>query len=170
MRRRARRASSISLPICLALLTVLGSSAPAARASGTWLWPLSGPVIRGFDPPGSPYGAGHRGIDIAAPVGTQIVAPAAGTVSFAGRVGGHLFLTIAHGGGVSSTYSWLSGLLVRKADLISPGQPVALSGAGHPGDLIPSLHLGVKLGTAYVDPLEYLSPLDVGGFIRLAPL
>jgi murein DD-endopeptidase MepM/ murein hydrolase activator NlpD len=103
-------------------------------------------------------------------MGMQIVAPAAGTVTFAGKVGGHLFLTIAHGGGLASTYSWLSKLLVHKGDLVSGGQPVALSGAGHPGDLAPSLHMGVKLGTTYADPLEYLVPLDVSSLIRLAPL
>jgi murein DD-endopeptidase MepM/ murein hydrolase activator NlpD len=170
MRRQRTFRISIWLPICLTMLAVLGSSAPAAQAAGTWLWPVSGPVIQGFDPPDSPYGSGHRGIDIAAPVATEILAPESGTVTFAGKVGGQVFLTIAHGGGVASTYSWLSKLLVRKGDLVARGQPVALSGAGHPGDLVPSLHMGVKLGTAYADPLAYLAPLDLAGFIRLAPL
>jgi murein DD-endopeptidase MepM/ murein hydrolase activator NlpD len=171
MRRQGRRtAVSIWLPVCACLLTILGASAPAAHASGTWLWPISGPVIRGFDPPNSPFGSGHRGIDIAAPAGSPIVAPQAGTVTFAGSVAGHLFLTVAHGGGVASTYSWLNGLLVRKGDLVARGQAIALSGDGHPGALTPSLHMGVKLGTIYVDPLDYLMALDVTSLIRLAPL
>jgi murein DD-endopeptidase MepM/ murein hydrolase activator NlpD len=170
MRRHARSSGLIGAPVFLALLGVLGGAAPAAHASGTWLWPVSGPVIRGFDPPGSPYGSGHRGIDIAATVGTQVVAADMGTVSFAGQVGGQTFLTIAHGGGLSSTYSWLSGLLVRKGDVVSRGQPIALSGPGHPGQFTPCLHLGAKLGAAYVNPLDYLTPLDVTDLIRLAPL
>ena len=160
----------VLLALCLSLMSGAAASAPAAHASGTWLWPVSGPVIRGFDPPNSPYGSGHRGIDIGAFVGTQVVAVDSGTVTFAGQVGGQTFLTISHGGGLSSTYSWLSGLLVHKGDLVSRGQPVALSGWGHPGAFTPSLHLGAKLGTAYVDPLNYLPALDVTGLIRLAPL
>ena len=167
---RHRPILSVWLPVCLVVAGLLGTSAPPADAAGTWLWPISGPVIRAFDPPNSPYGSGHRGIDIAGPAGTQIVAPEAGTVTFAGQVGGHLFLTLAHGGGVSSTYSWLSGLLVHAGDLVSRGQAIALSGGCHPGDLVPCLHMGVKLGVEYVNPLDYLSGLDVGSFIRLAPL
>jgi murein DD-endopeptidase MepM/ murein hydrolase activator NlpD len=145
-------------------------AAPAAAAAGDWTWPIMGPVLRPFDPPGTPFGSGHRGIDIGAPVGTTVVAPAPGTVTFAGKVAGHLFVTLDHGGGVSSTYSWVSALSVRKGDLVTRGQPIALSGSGHPGDTVPSLHLGVKLDGAYVDPLDYLQPLDLGALIRLAPL
>jgi murein DD-endopeptidase MepM/ murein hydrolase activator NlpD len=36
-----------------------------ARAAGDWSWPVVGPVIRAFDPPDTPFGSGHRGIDIA---------------------------------------------------------------------------------------------------------
>ena len=174
--RRHRQRPVRSIPprvcflICLALLGALGASAPAAGASGTWLWPVSGPVIRGFEPPGSPYGPGHRGIDIAAPVGTQVKAADAGTVSFAGTVGSQVFLTISHSGGLSSTYSWLSQLLVHAGDLVVRGQPVALSGWGHPGGVTPCLHLGAKLGSSYVDPLNYLRSVDVASLIRLAPL
>src|SRR5687767_8493491 len=141
-----------------------------ARAAGDWAWPVVGPVIRGFDPPDSPFGSGHRGIDIAAGVASPVRAPADGQVSFAGPVGGRLFLTIDHGGGLESTYSWVSALLVRRGDLVTQGQPVVRTGGGHAGDLVPNLHLGVKLRDAYVDPLDYLGPIDVSSLIRLAPL
>src|SRR5918912_2069876 len=85
-----------------------GAGARPAVASGAWAWPVVGPVIRGFEPPTSPYGPGHRGIDIAAPEGTAVSAAAPGTVTFAGRVGGELFVTVDHGGGVKSTYAFLS--------------------------------------------------------------
>jgi murein DD-endopeptidase MepM/ murein hydrolase activator NlpD len=151
--------------------THAASPAPApAPASSAWTWPVVGPVIQGFDPPQNPFGSGHRGIDIAAPVGTSIVAPADGTVTFAGPVGGRLFLTIDHGGGLESTSSWLSALLVHKGDTVVQGQPVALTGWGHPNAPIPHLHFGVKLDDAYVDPLEYLGTAPVTGMIRLAPL
>jgi murein DD-endopeptidase MepM/ murein hydrolase activator NlpD len=155
--------------VVLAVALAFLPAAPA-RATGTWTWPVVGPVGRGFDPPDSPYGSGHRGIDIAAPVGTPVRAPASGAVSFAGNVGGHLFLTIDHGEGLLSTCSFLSSLLVRRGDLVAQGQVVALSGPGHVGDPAPSVHLGVRLNGQYVDPLDYLSPATLVDLIRLAPV
>ncbi|MGZ6545052.1 MAG: murein hydrolase activator EnvC family protein [Actinomycetota bacterium] len=155
--------------VVLAIPLSLLAAAPA-RATGSWTWPVVGPVVRGFDPPDSPYGSGHRGIDIAAPVGTLVRAPAEGVVSFAGNVGGHLFVTIDHGGGLLSTSSFLSSLLVHKGDLVAQGQGVALSGAGHVGDTAPSVHLGVRLNGLYVDPLDYLGPARLVDLIRLAPV
>ena len=155
--------------VVLAISLSLLPAAPA-RATGSWAWPVVGPVVRGFDPPDSPYGSGHRGIDIAAPVGSLVRAPAAGVVSFAGNVGGHLFVTIDHGGGLLSTCSFLSSLLVHRGDLVARGQVVALSGGGHVGDSAPSVHLGVRLNGQYVDPLDYLGPARLVDLIRLAPV
>ncbi len=165
-----RRLALVSLT---ALLVAVAPPAPGshrALAAGTWTWPVEGPVLRAFDPPDSPYGAGHRGIDIAAPVGSVVVAPAAGVVSFAGPVGGRLFLTIDHGAGLESTSSFLSGLLVRRGDRVEQEQPVATSGAGHTGDEIANLHFGVRLDDVYVDPLAYLTAVDVRSLIRLVPV
>jgi murein DD-endopeptidase MepM/ murein hydrolase activator NlpD len=161
----------VALAVLTPAITGSVSAAPAATAAttGGWTWPVVGPVIQMFDPPDTPYGSGHRGIDIAAAVGTTVVASADGTVTFAGPVGGYLFLTIDHGGGLSSTYSWLSAKLVRKGDRVLLGEPVALTGWGHPGAPIPHLHLGVKLDGAYVDPLSYLGPISLAAFVRLAP-
>ena len=142
---------------------------PAPQA-GSWSWPVSGPVIRGFDPPDNPYGAGHRGIDIAVAFGTAIRAPAAGVVTFSGKVGGQLFITIDHGDGLSSTYSWLSSTDVRKGDHVSGGARIGATGAGHPGSSVAHLHFGVKLGGEYIDPMSVLRPLSLVGLIRLAPL
>lgn len=141
-----------------------------ARSAGVWVWPVTGPVIRGYDPPDDPYGSGHRGIDIAAAVGTPVGAAEAGTVTFAGKVGGQLFVTVNHGEGLASTYSWVSQILVQKNDLVTRGQAIALSGVGHPGSTVAHLHLGAKLAGVYVDPMAYLAPLSVAGMIRLAPL
>jgi murein DD-endopeptidase MepM/ murein hydrolase activator NlpD len=163
---------TVSRPVvaCTLAAALLAARPAAAHAAGSWVWPVGGPVISGFDPPASPYGSGHRGIDIATPVGTEVVAPAAGVVAFAGPVGGRLFLTIDHGGGVESTYSWLSSLVVRRGDEVAAGQPIARSGEGHPGDPIAHLHVGVRLDDVYVDPLDYLASIDMSSLIRLAPL
>ena len=157
-----------SLVVAL-MFAAIAWPAGLARA-GDWTWPVVGVVIRGYDPPDSPYGAGHRGIDIAAPIGTPVRAAAAGTVTFAGHVGGHLFVTVNHGGGLVSTYSWLSELRVAKKDVVTEGKVIALSGPGHPGVLPAHLHFGAKLNGAYVDPFDYLSPGSVVDLIRLAPL
>lgn len=151
-----------------ALLTLVAPG--SARAGGDWTWPVVGPVIRGFDPPDTPFGPGHRGIDIAAAVGTPVVAAEAGVVTFAGPVGGRLFVTIDHGDGVESTYSFLSAIVARRGTVVGRGEMIARSGSGHAGEPIPHLHVGVKLDDVYVDPLDYLGPLEIWRFIRLAPL
>ena len=156
--------------VLILVAVMIPVAAVPVSAAGPWPWPVTGPVINGFDPPASPFGSGHRGIDIAAATGTPVLAPAPGTITFAGPVAGHLFVTIDHGGGVESTYSWVSALGVKKGDVVATGTLVARSGAGHPGDLVPSVHMGVKLHDVYVDPLGYLSPMSVSGFIHLAPL
>ena len=139
-----------ALLFVLVLSVISVASGAPASASGTWTWPVIGPVIRGFDPPRSPYGAGHRGIDIAAPDASVVRAPAAGVVTFAGNVGGRLFVTIDHGGGLLSTCSFLSSLLVHKGDVVVQGQDIARSGTGHAGDSTPNVHLGVRLAGQYV--------------------
>lgn len=145
------------------------SAVLAARMEGTWMWPVVGPVIRDFDPPENPYGSGHRGIDIAAALGTPVRAAEAGVVSFAGKVGGELYVTIDHGGGLRSTYSWLSALAVRKGDVVARGARIGATGRGHPGASVPHLHLGVRLYGTYVDPLRFLGPAPVSGLVHLAP-
>jgi murein DD-endopeptidase MepM/ murein hydrolase activator NlpD len=155
----------------LVLCAVISFAMPGpVRAAGDWLWPVVGPVIRGFDPPASPFGSGHRGIDIAVAVGSPVVAPAPGKVTFAGPVGGRLFLTIDHGGGLESTYSWLDALTARRGDTVSRGQVIGRSGTGHRGAPVPHLHFGVRSLDVYVNPLDYLGPIEVWRFIRLAPL
>ena len=169
----SRRGALHMLSLPVALMSVgFGVANPTARPLGAigWEWPIRGPVIRGFDAPEDPFGAGHRGIDIAASIGTVVVAPAAGTVAFAGKVGGYLFVTLDHGGEVFSTYSWISATSVRRGDSVTAGQPFAVTGAGHPGSSVPHLHFGVRHAGAYVDPLLYLTDLRVVDLIRLAPL
>jgi murein DD-endopeptidase MepM/ murein hydrolase activator NlpD len=165
--RRLLALCCLSLVLCAAAAI---AAAPAASASGSWTWPVLGPVIRGYDPPDSPYGSGHRGIDIAAVVGTTVVSSAPGTVSFAGPVGGGLFVSVDHGAGVVSSYSFLSVVDVRKGDVVAEGAPVGRTGAGHPGMTPAHLHFGVRVDGAYADPMSYLRPAGVASLIRLAPL
>ena len=152
--------------------SVLVATAPARAdpAYGTYVWPVVGPVIRGFEPPPDPYGPGHRGIDIGTPFGSTIVAAQDGTVAFAGWVGGSLFISIDHDDGVRTTYSWISAADARKGDVVTRGQVIGKTGQGHPGSITPHLHFGARIGTTYIDPMLLLEPGSVAGFIHLAPL
>ncbi|MFN8233614.1 MAG: M23 family metallopeptidase [Actinomycetota bacterium] len=161
---------TIAMALLVGLCAGPIAAAGPAVAAGTWAWPVRGPIVRPYDPPASPYGAGHRGIDVATSPGTVAVAPAPGVVTFAGRVAGQLFVSVDHGAGLVSTSSYLSALLVARDDIVVAGQPIGLTGSGHPGATTAHLHFGVRLGGAYVDPLDYLGPLSLVGMLWLAPI
>ena len=85
---------------------------PAASA---WTWPVDGPVLRPFVAEDDPYAGGqHRGIDVAAPTGADVRAPAAGVASFVGQLPGQgLCLTIRTADGYSITLVHLGSIGVR---------------------------------------------------------
>lgn len=143
------------------------SSTDAARAYG---WPIRGRVLRGFEPAASPYGPGHRGIDIEAEAGTPVRSAERGVVAYAGTIGGERFISILHPDGIRTTYSWLSRLEAREGDVVVRGEVIGRSGSGHPGSKIPHLHLGARWGEVYLDPLTLLEPVSLVGIVRLAPL
>jgi murein DD-endopeptidase MepM/ murein hydrolase activator NlpD len=147
-------------------------SAPLERVPeyGSYSWPLRGRIIRGFEPPPGDYEAGHRGIDIAAVFGTDVMAAREGVVAFAGWVGGSLFVSIDHPDGVRTTYSWLSEVLVRRGQSVARGDLVGRSGHGHPDVPEPHLHFGARVGFTYIDPMLLLEGADVSDLIHLAPL
>jgi len=168
-----RRVANLSIGALLVALLVVGGhipAAPGAPAFGTYGWPVHDPVIRFFEPPATPFSAGHRGIDIAAPFGTPIRAPAAGTVTFAGWIAGAMFMTIDHGDGVRTSYSWLSGFAVSRGATVHDGDVIAYTGHGHPDVQTPHLHFSARLDGVYVDPLMLVEGLDLVSLIRLAPL
>lgn len=143
---------------------------PPGPAYGTYAWPVNGPVIRAFDPPDTPYGSGHRGIDIAAPLGTPVRAAQDGTVAFAGPVAGGLFVSIDHPDGVRTTYSWLSEIRTARGNTVAKGEVIGTSGAGHPGVDPPHLHFGARVGEVYIDPMLLLERGSLVGLVHLAPL
>ena len=143
---------------------------PPAASSGTYVWPLRGQVIHAFEAPAGPYGPGHRGIDIAAPFGSQVVAAQDGVVAFAGSVAGSLFVSVDHPDGIRTTYSWLSKTAVRKGETVRKGDAVGTTGHGHPGEPTPHLHFGARIGDVYIDPMLLLEGGSIAGVIRLAPL
>ncbi|MBT8215633.1 MAG: M23 family metallopeptidase [Acidimicrobiia bacterium] len=114
--------------------------------------------------PGSGFG-GHWGIDFAVPVSTPVAAVLDGTVTFAGRVVENLSVTVNHGGGVRTSYSFLSSIAVAVGDRVGPGDIVGGSGQAHGGD---ALHLSLRRGDEYRDPMRLLQCGRVpGSAVRL---
>lgn len=130
----------------------------AHAGDGSWAWPIDGgrpgDGASLFDAPDSPYGAGHRGIDIPALAGAEVVAVAPGLVTFAGTVAGIGVVTIDHGT-ERSTYQPVSPA-VETGDQVATGDVVGTlqGGPGHCGS--PCLHLG----RIAAETDEYLDPLD----------
>jgi len=161
--------------LALALLVgaaVGGSPAPAASSPpvarlGAWSWPVSGAhaLARPYAAPAGPYGAGHRGIDIRAPlggdvgpgvgaeVGVQVLAPADGVVHFVGFVVDRPVLSIEHAGGVLSSFEPVESSLVV-GDRVTRGEVIGTLLPGH--CVSPCLHLGVRVDGEYVNPLLFL--------------
>jgi murein DD-endopeptidase MepM/ murein hydrolase activator NlpD len=98
----------------------------------------------------------HEGIDIACAAGTPNRAAAAGTVIYAGWMGGYgNLVVIDHGNGLSTAYGHASALAVSVGQTVSQGQTVSYVGAtGHATG--PHLHFEVRVNGTAVDPLAYL--------------
>ena len=116
-------------------------------------WPLAGPirVLHGFAPPAKRWGAGHRGVDVAASVGQPVLAAAAGTVSVASRIGSRGVVAVQHGA-VRTTYEPVSAL-VRVGDRVAQGAVIGTLQRGSHCGVRPCLHWGLRAGDQYLDPL-----------------
>lgn len=150
-----------------ALLLPLAAPHPAHADAG-WRWPLPPPhqVVRGFAPPAHNWLPGRRGVDLAAHVGEQVLAPGAGRVAFAGAVGGVGVLTLRHPGGLETTYEPVRAA-VKVGTTVTAGTVVAtVLGSG--GHCLPAvcLHWGVRRGDTYLDPLAMVGATRV----RLLPM
>ncbi|MFG3115755.1 murein hydrolase activator EnvC family protein [Streptomyces sp. NPDC048197] len=148
--------------------------------AGERAWPVAGPegirptVLRGWEPPPAPWAAGHRGVDLAASVGTTVRAAAPGQVAYAGTVAGRGVLTIevSRSGRppLRTTYEPVRAT-VRKGQRVAAGQPVAVLQRGPFHCRAPCLHWGLRRGKTYLDPLSLLPPsMRGGGPSRLLPV
>ncbi|MFG6194801.1 M23 family metallopeptidase [Nonomuraea sp. JJY05] len=153
--------------LLFAAAAILLLPATSARASPpTWRWPLDGipRVLRPFAPPPEPWLAGHRGIDLAVPASTPVLAAGPGTVRFAGPVAGKGVVTIEHESGLRTTYLPVKAS-VRRGQPVAPGSTLGVVEAS-PGHCPEScLHWGLRRGTHYLDPLLLLGQAS----IRLLP-
>lgn len=130
-----------------------GTSPPPSGNPGGFQWPVSGPVTSPF---GWRWGRMHEGIDIAVPSGTPVHAAAAGTVIYAGWMGGYgNLVAIDHGGGISTAYGHNTSVTVAVGQHVDQGAVIAYSGStGHSTG--PHVHFEVRVGGSPRDPLGYL--------------
>jgi murein DD-endopeptidase MepM/ murein hydrolase activator NlpD len=100
----------------------------------------------------------HKGVDLAAPYGSAILASAAGvvTTSTYSKSAGN-YIVVAHGNGMSTVYMHCSALLVSVGETVEQGEKIAKVGStGYSTGN--HLHFGVIKNGSYVNPLNYISP------------
>ena len=112
-------------------VVAVGTAQGVDAARGRFIWPTTGQIT-------SPFGyrtifgstSFHRGLDIANTTGTDILAAAGGTVTWAGPKGtyGNL-LILDHGNGFTTYYAHCSQLLVKEGDTVDQGEKIALMGS-----------------------------------------
>jgi murein DD-endopeptidase MepM/ murein hydrolase activator NlpD len=161
--------------LCWALL----SAAPAVADNSRLEWPLRPPpaVVRGFDGPGPGkpnWNPGHRGVDLAGAPGQAVYAAGSATVVFAGLLAGRPVVSLAHPGGLRTSYEPVRAA-VRVGESVTAATTIGELVAGHAGCRASDaggacLHWGAMWGPAsgadYVNPLGLLKSTPV----RLKPL
>mgnify|MGYP000131310253 CR=1 FL=1 len=150
----------------------IAMTAPAAADDVRLHWPLRPPpaMVRTFDAPSPNWNRGHRGVDLAGAVDQPVYAAGPATVVFAGLLAGRPVVSLAHPGGLRTSYEPVRAA-VRVGQIVDAGTPLGRLQAGHPGCPAPAcLHWGAMWGPAsraeYVDPLGLLATTRV----RLEPM
>ncbi|HCU25132.1 MAG TPA: peptidase M23, partial [Deltaproteobacteria bacterium] len=128
-------------------------------ASTPSLWPSHGWITSNFGYRLSPWGDGvkmHKGIDIASPYGSAILAPSEGTVIFAGHKGGYgNAIILDHGYGITTLYGHASELFVKEGERVNRGSKIAA--VGNTGSSTgPHLHYEVHVDGIPTDPMKYI--------------
>ncbi|MFA9381449.1 MAG: M23 family metallopeptidase, partial [Acetanaerobacterium sp.] len=120
------------------------------------IWPLPSSSVNDISAEfGSPIG--HAGIDIAAELGSDVVASEQGIVvvaKYKGAYGNHLM--IDHGNGLQTVYAHCDKLAVKLGDTVQAGQTIATVGqTGNAFEIC--LYFEVRENGECVDPQDYLS-------------
>ncbi len=134
---------------------VPGVMVPGSTPSGGgFSLPAKGAFTSGF---GSRWGTMHRGIDIAAPIGSPIYAVADGTVVEAGPAQGFgLWVRIRHDDGTISIYGHMYDFFVSQGERVPAGMQIAR--IGNRGDSTgPHLHFEIVQNGQHVDPQAWLA-------------
>ena len=159
--------ASVLLSAALALTSAPASAGAQPAPSRHGAWPLSPrpQVVRGFDPPASLFGAGHRGVDLLGHVGQAVHTSLAGTVTFASPLAGRGVVVVDHGG-IRTTYEPVTAT-VHVGDVVPQGAVIGeLRRGGSHCFPRACLHWGLLRGADYLDPLVLVG----AGPVRLLPL
>ncbi|WP_409289029.1 peptidoglycan DD-metalloendopeptidase family protein [Peribacillus sp. SCS-37] len=121
---------ALLIALCISLLFIGGNRMQAAeKLPEGFIWPAEGVITDHF----GTRGGAHKGIDIAAPINTKVIASKAGEVSrayFSPSYGNVVF--IRHDGQYETVYAHLNTILVKPGDSVKGGQAVGLMGTtGH---------------------------------------
>ena len=133
---------------------------PEQKWFGSFILPVNGRVSQGFGHSqiiNGKRGGTHKGMDVAVPTGTRIVAPNDGKIVFTENMqafGGTL--VIDHGQGIQTLYFHLSKFLVNGGDYVKKGEPIALSGNSGISSG-PHLHWGMSVHNLRVDPMQWVN-------------
>lgn len=130
-----------------------------STASGEFIWPVSGRVLKGYGPGAD--GSRNDGINIAANKGAELRASAGGEVVYAGNelAGFGNLILIRHPGGWVTAYAHCDTMAVSEGDIIRQGQVIATAGStGNAG--VPQVHFELRKGKEPVDPTRHLPPLQ----------
>lgn len=152
------------LPVLIGPMSALGAP-PAPDPIGVWPLAPAPEVVAGFDPPTTPWGAGHRGVDLLGAVGQPVRAALPGTISFAGVLAGRGVVVVNHGP-TRTTYEPVSTTR-NVGDAVSAGATIGTLQLGG-SHCFPRacLHWGWLEGETYLDPLRLVGM----GPVRLLPL
>ncbi|MFJ5154964.1 murein hydrolase activator EnvC family protein [Streptomyces sp. NPDC088353] len=139
------------------------------------VWPVGvrPGVLRGWDPPATVYGPGHRGVDLGASPGAPVRSVAAGRVFFAGPVAGRGVVSVELTGTgdppLRTTYEPVRAS-VKQGDEVAAGEVIGTVEATgtHCGG--PCVHWGLLRGKTYLNPLLLLPPWLLNGPTRLLPV
>ena len=151
----------------LLLAVTLGLPALADRADPVGEWPLrpEPEVVRPFDPPDSPYGAGHRGVDLLGRAGQPVLTALPGTVTYAGRLAGRGVVVVDHGA-TRTTYEPVTATVAVGTPVLAGTEVGTLEVPGSHCFPRACLHWGWIEGETYLDPLRLVG----AGAVRLLPL
>jgi murein DD-endopeptidase MepM/ murein hydrolase activator NlpD len=123
------------------------------------LWPVMGPITGSFGERTDPFngeGAFHAGVDISSHFGQAVIAPADGTVVFAGNYNGYgRMIEIDHANGVETRYGHLAGFAVADGQTVHRGQVIGYVGLSG-RSTGPHLHYEVRIHDTPVNPHKYL--------------
>ncbi len=158
--------------LAVVIVATLGFAAPAGAEGGRLAWPLRPPptVTRPFDAPSPDWQPGHRGVDLAGVPGQPVYAAGPGIVVFAGDLAGRPVVSLAHEGGLRTSYEPVDAL-VRAGQRVDEGSVLGRLLPGHAGcPAAACLHWGAMWGAAsradYIDPIDLVASTP----IRLKPV